>query len=101
MLKKLFNLLSTLKPPFMLDPSTGRADLTYMLSYLAGISAIISAILVVAEKATIESSLNFSLLLIICLVFYRLGRLDKVKFDLDDKSFELDSEDENGDKKAE
>jgi len=84
--------------PHLIDPSTGVPSLSYMLAYISGMSAIISAILHLADKVSLWSSINMSCLFVVCMVFYRMGKLDKFKVDLDDRTLELDAEDQNGEK---
>ena len=77
----------------------GTPSITMLFTYVSFLAVLLSLIYlhVYPDKPvpTLISILAWS----ISLFIYRMRRIDKLKFDLDDKSFEVDAEDDNETKK--
>lgn len=87
--------------PMAYDASSGGPSVTLLIFYVAMIMTVgsLTAFHFLPEKL-LQPSLLTLLFLGLSFVFYRMRNLDKVKFDLDDKSIELDSGGDNGEDKA-
>jgi hypothetical protein len=90
-----------LKLPLAYDASKSGPSITLLIFYLAMIMTVssLTAFHFLPDKL-LQPSLLTLLFLGMSFVFYRMRNLDKVKFDLDDKSIELeDRDDSNADDK--
>ena len=76
--------------PFAIDKVTKKPSVTLLFAYVAFILATLASGYLL-YRDVIAGTVSCLTLFFGTLVFYRLRRLDKVKFDLDDKSFELES----------
>lgn len=85
-----------IKFPYAYDPVTKKASITLLFPYLMGIIAVSGHIALFFKESLMEAVIAADIFWSICMVFYRLRKLDKIKFDLDDKSIEI-----NGNKSSE
>lgn len=70
---------------------SGKPSMTLLFAYVAFIATLMSLIYLHFNPDKISPSLVTVLVWAIALLIYRLRRIDKIKFDLDDKSFEVES----------
>lgn len=82
--------MKDIKLPFAIDGKTGEPSVTLLFAYIAFILATLASSYLL-YRDVVAGTVSSLTLFFGTLVFYRLRRLDKVKFDLDDKSFELES----------
>lgn len=80
------------------DSSTDKPSATLFFSYVAFILSVISVIVLHFRPDLFVGSATTITLWVIATVLYMFRRLQKAKFDLDDRSFELEGEEENEDK---
>ncbi len=75
-------------------------SLTLLIFYLSSVAVLISLIAyhVHPSVGLFGANTNAIIIWIISYVMYRMRRIDKFKFDLDDKEFELDSGDDEPEK---
>jgi hypothetical protein len=73
--------------PMAQDASKG-PSFTLLCAYLAFILAV-GCIIRLTVTDPLMGAASSILLFVVCAVLYRIRNLDKAKFDLDDKSFEL------------
>jgi len=90
--------MKDLKLPFAVDRKTGEPSVTLLFAYVAFIIAC-TVITYLSYKDITAGSIGALTLFFGSLVFYRLRRLDRVKFNLDEKSFELESSEDKKDEK--
>lgn len=84
--------------PFAHDPVEGAPSVTLLFFYVgfllaSSVIAASSIYLLIAQKF-MEATFMPTVLLGLGFVFYRMHKLDKFKFDLSTRSFELDAGDE-------
>lgn len=86
--------------PLAYDASNNKPSITLLIFYVAMLMTVgsLTAFHFAPEKL-LQPALLTLLFLGLSFVFYRMRNLDKVKFDLDDKSIELEGEN-NGEDKA-
>lgn len=84
--------MKDIKFPFLID-NDGKPSITLLFAYFAFILAVGACVYLLTRDA-LSGTMGALVLFFGCLVTYRMRKLDKVKFDLDDKSFELDAENE-------
>lgn len=89
--------MKDIKLPLAIDKD-GQPSVTLLFAYIAFILATLACGYLL-YKDSLSGTVSALLLFFGTLVFYRMRKLDKVKFDLDDKSFELDAEDGPSDEK--
>lgn len=86
--------------PFLHDPEREKPSVTLMMFYLASVVALLAVAgssYAMIKKGDLLSATAAPLLMwTMAYVFYRMRKLDKFKIDLDDKSIELDAEDDDG-----
>ena len=80
--------------PFLHDPVTKKPSITLFFPYVTFSMAFVSTILLHIWPTLILATLTSIIFWIVAVVFYQIRKLHKAKFDLDDKSFELDSGEE-------
>lgn len=85
--------------PFLHDPESGKPSVTLMMLYLTSV-VVLLAVVISSSKMMIKgdylsSTMAPILIWTMAYVFYRMRKLDKFKIDLDDKSIELDGDDED------
>ena len=82
--------------PLAHDASTGKPSITLLIFYVAMIMTVgsLTAFHFMPDKL-LQPALLTLLFLGLSFVFYRMRNLDKVKFDLDDKSIELEGHNED------
>lgn len=85
--------------PLAYDASNGGPSITLLIFYIAMIMTVgsLTAFHFLPDKL-LQPCLLTLLFLGLSFVFYRMRNLDKVKFDLDDKSIELEGGDDGEDK---
>lgn len=81
--------------PFIFDPETNKPSVTLLFPYVTFVITVIFLILTFFYPESLQTTAMSLLFWAISVIFYRLRKLDKVKIDVDDKSIELDSEDES------
>lgn len=101
-LKDLYLKLSTegVKVLFIYDGSTKQPSITLTFAYVAGLMTMLSLVALHLKDTLLTATSMTMLFWAIAVVFYRLRKLDKVKFDLDDKSIELEGNDDNENKEG-
>ena len=87
--------------PLAYDASNGGPSITLLIFYVAMIMTVgsLTAFHFLPDKLLQPSLLTLTFLAL-SFVFYRMRNLDKVKFDLDDRSIELDAGGDNGENKT-
>lgn len=80
--------------PFIRDAHTKEPSMTMTFALVSFMVAITGVIFLTLKSVT-EGSIAAILFWVICMVFYRIRKLDKFKIDLDDKSIELDGSDDD------
>lgn len=83
-----------IKFPFAHDATTGKPSITLFFPYVTGFISIVSVIALHFKLDLVIASLTCIVFWLIAMILYMLRRISKAKFDLDDKSFELDSDSE-------
>ena len=85
--------------PLAYDASSGKPSITLLIFYVAMVMTVgsLTAFHFLPDKL-LQPSLLTLLFLGLSFVFYRMRNLDKVKFDLDDKSIELEGGNDGEDK---
>jgi hypothetical protein len=84
--------------PFLYDPTSDKPSITLGLLYLTSVLMLGSVLALHIKDNLLVATLVSILVWVLSYVFYKLRKLDKAKFDLDDKSFELSG---NSDEKEE
>jgi hypothetical protein len=80
--------------PFIHDSTTGKPSITLLFPYITFVLATISIILLHIKTDLAVATWTTIGFWIVSTVLYMLRRISKAKFDLDDKSIELDSGDD-------
>ena len=82
--------------PLQFDPTKEQPSVTLFFAYVTFLIAVISVILLHFDVGSVTTTSISIIFWVLALVLYRIRHLDKAKFDLDDKSFELsgDSDEE-------
>lgn len=80
--------------PFVYDTTKKESSVTLMFAWVTFAAAFISLILLHVNTRFLTATLTTMGMWVTAVIFYRLRKLDKVKFDLQNKSLELDGEDE-------
>jgi hypothetical protein len=80
-----------MKFPFLHDPVTKKPSITLFFPYATFTLAFTSTILLHIWPTLILATITSIIFWIVSVVFYQIRKLHKAKFDLDDKSFELNS----------
>jgi amino acid permease len=88
------------KLPYALDHDRKGPSLTLLIYYVSSILVLGSLVAYHINPSVGLLGANFNAIIIwvISYVMYRMRRIDKFKFDLDDKEFELDSGDSESEK---
>ena len=81
--------------PLAADPVSGKPSVTLLLMYVANLVAIASLIYLHIKGDAFTATCMSVLYGVLCTVLYMMRKLSKAKFDLDDKSVELDSGEES------
>ena len=81
--------------PYAHDPVSGKPSITLLFPYITFVLSVISLVLLHIKPSLIVATTTTLIFWGISVVFYMLRKLSKAKFDLDDKSFELDSGEEH------
>lgn len=76
--------------PYAHDAASDKPSITLLFAYLSGVMVIVSLIILHIKPTLVIPTAMTMLFWALAVVFYRLRKLDKVKFDLDDKSIELE-----------
>jgi hypothetical protein len=79
------------RAPYIHDPVSKKPSITLLFPYLTFTLAFISTILLHFHASLFLATITSIIFWVISVIFYQLRKLQKAKFDLDDKSFELDS----------
>lgn len=75
--------------PMAHDGTTGKPSVTLLFVYVAYIIAA-SIVIYLTVKDQIAGSAAALMFFFGCLIMYRIRHLDKIKVDLDDKSFDIE-----------
>lgn len=81
--------------PFVKDSTSGKPSITLLMFYTTFTLSMISLVALHLNPNFFVASSTCLLAWGMSFVFYRMRHLDKVKFDLDDKSIELSDEPSN------
>lgn len=76
--------------PYAHDPVTKKPSVTLLFPYITFVVALVSVIAVHFSPTLVLATYTSLFFWGMSVVFYMLRKLSKAKFDLDDKSFELD-----------
>ena len=79
-----------LRFPFVHSPTANKPSVTLMFVYLSFVLAFISLISAHFSLAVIPATAMCILFWSLSVVFYRIRKMDKAKFDLDDKSISIE-----------
>ena len=80
--------------PFMHDSVSGKPSVTLLFCYITFVLALVSVILLHIKASMFLATSTSLFFWIVSVVFYRLRKLDKFKMDLDNKTIELEGEEE-------
>ena len=80
--------------PYAKDPTTGQPSVTLYFAYVAFYLSVLSLIALHFWNDLIATTGMSFLFTVLMITFYKLKTLSKAKFDIDDRSIELDSQDE-------
>lgn len=96
-LKEIFHNMSIrgIKFPYAYDVTTGKPSITLLFPYVTFVIAVVSVIALHFSIGLFIATSTAIGFWVIAVIFYMLRRISKAKFDLDDKSFELESGDED------
>lgn len=73
----------------------GKPSATFTFAYTSFIVAILAELYFILNGDYLASTATAIVFWALAVVFYRLRKLDHVKFDIDDKTIELDGEDDD------
>ena len=81
-----------LRWPYLHDPVSKKPSVTLLFPYITFVMTMISVILLHLNPAMIMATTMSMVFWLISTVVYLLRKLSKAKFDLDSRSFELESD---------
>lgn len=84
-----------LKVPFLVDPATKEPSVTLLFTYISYLLSIVSIIVLHFIPSVQSASITSISLFVICLIFYRLRKLDDVSINLKSGEIKIDSEDKS------
>jgi hypothetical protein len=84
-----------LRWPYLHDPVSKKASVTLLFPYITFVIAVFSVIALHIWPNMILATGTSLLFWMVATIFYMLRKLSKAKFDLDSKSFELESKEES------
>jgi hypothetical protein len=87
--------------PMIRSDKSGGPSVTLTFAYVTFIIAVVSVIYNHLVDGLLTATITSIIFWALAVVLYRLGKLDKAKFDLENKTLELDSEDEETEKEEE
>lgn len=87
--------------PYAHDPVQKQASVTLLSFYIMLLLAVLSLVALHLKVELLAATSMTLLAWAMSFVFYKLRRLDRAKIDLDDKSIELDGDDEEEENKDE
>ena len=87
--------------PVAYDASKKQASATLFFMYLANVLALVSIIWLHFQNDPFVATITAAIYSVVWTVLYMMRRLQKAKFDLDDRSIELDSGEEESETKQE
>lgn len=76
------------------DPISKKPSITLLMAYLSFMVALIAGIISVFYPSTLLGTFALMTFAIVYTILYMIRSLNKAKFDLDDKSFELETNEE-------
>ena len=79
--------------PYLHDPVSKKPSITLLFPYITFVAAMISLILLHFWPSLILATTTSIVMWFAATIFYMMRKLSKAKFDLNSKSFELDSGD--------
>jgi hypothetical protein len=91
LLKKVSN--EGLKVPYLIDPVTKEPSVTLLFTYISFLVCLLSIIVLHFIPAVQSASITSISLFVICLIFYRLRKLDDVSINLKSGEVEIKSDD--------
>jgi hypothetical protein len=71
-----------------------KPSVTLFFAYISFIAVMLSLVYIHFNPNNMTPTLIATLIWSIALLIYRMRKIDRLKFNLDEKSFEIDSEDE-------
>jgi len=80
--------------PMAYDPESGKPSISLMFAWLTFMSALVSTIALNFTDKTLTASITGIMFWVMAIVFYKVRKLDKFKIDLQNKSIELDAQNE-------
>lgn len=81
--------------PYAHDPEKNQPSATLLFLYISFVIAACSVIALHLKAGLFIATITAICFWVLAMVFYRIRKLDKFKIDLDDKTIELDAEDED------
>lgn len=85
--------------PFIYDQSTKGPSMTLAFSYITFVLAILSCIALHVKVELFVATVTTLMFWLIATILYMIRKITKAKFDLDDKSFELDNDEDKNEGK--
>lgn len=87
-----------LKLPYAYDPTTGKPSITLLFPYVTFLLAL-AANIALLVKDVFTGTVTAIIFWSVAVIFYLMRKLQKTKIDFDDKSIELESDDEQDESK--
>lgn len=84
-----------LKVPFAFDAKTKEPSFVLLCAYTTFLLTLVSVIALHFNLSLTIATITSMTFWVIAMIFYRIGNLSKAKFDLDDKSVDLEGESDN------
>lgn len=73
------------------DPTTQKASVTLFMAYTSFILSIIAGIYSLIKPGSLLSVISIYAFNVILVILYMMHKINKAKFDLDDRSFEIEN----------
>jgi len=84
---------------YAVDPETQKPSVTLFFAYVTYLVCLFSIAFLFFKPDVLSPAIVSITVWVISFVLYRMRRLDKLKVDLDDRSIELDAQDEPSENK--
>lgn len=81
--------------PFVHDPVTKKPSITLLFSYVTFLMSVLSVILLHFKQTLIIPTFMTIMFWVLAVIFYMIRTIQKAKIDLDEKSIELEGEEED------
>jgi len=96
-MKEFWKSLSTngIHVPFIFDGETGKPSITLMFAYVTFVLAVISLVALHFRSELLTATITSITFWAVAVVLYRMRKIDKLKFNLEERSVEVGAEDNN------